>query len=77
MVFLLLTLNIFYTFFSVSIVDFEQVNVSWVTTGNGLHLQETTNQVASNSDGKAITFLDATDRKLHPYQILTLNVKLI
>ena len=29
--FLLLTLNIFYTFFSVSIVDFKQVNVRWVT----------------------------------------------
>ena len=28
LVFLLLTLNIFYTFFSVSIVYFEQVNVS-------------------------------------------------
>ena len=28
--FLLLTLNIFHTFFSVSIVDFEQVNVNWV-----------------------------------------------
>ena len=27
---LLLTLNIFHTFFSVSIVDFEQVNVCWV-----------------------------------------------
>ena len=25
-----LTLNIFYTFYSVSIVDFEQENVSWV-----------------------------------------------
>ena len=25
----LLTVNIFHTFFSVSIVDFEQVNVSW------------------------------------------------
>ena len=31
LVFLLLTLNIFHTFFSVSYVDFEQVNfVSWV-----------------------------------------------
>ena len=29
LVLLLLTLNIFYTFFSVSILDFEQVNVSW------------------------------------------------
>ena len=29
LVFLLLTLNIFHTFFSVSIVDFEQANVSW------------------------------------------------
>ena len=28
---LLLTLNVFYTFFSVSIADFEQVNVSWVS----------------------------------------------
>ena len=27
--FLLLTLNIFHAFFSVSVVDFEQVNVSW------------------------------------------------
>ena len=27
MVFLLLTLNLFHTFFSVSIVDFEQVNI--------------------------------------------------
>ena len=25
----LLTLNIFHTFFSVSIVDFEQINASW------------------------------------------------
>ena len=32
LVFLLLTLNIFHTFFSsVSIVDFEQVNISWET----------------------------------------------
>ena len=30
LVFLLLTLNIFHFFFSVSIVDFEQVNVSWL-----------------------------------------------
>ena len=29
-VFLLLTLNIFYTFSSVSVVDFEQENVWWV-----------------------------------------------
>ena len=29
LVFLLLTLNIFHTFFYVSIVDIEQVNVSW------------------------------------------------
>ena len=29
LVFLLLTLNIFHTLFSVSIVEFEQVNVSW------------------------------------------------
>ena len=29
LVFLLLTLNIFHTFFSVSIVDFEQVNATW------------------------------------------------
>ena len=29
--FLSLTLNIFYTFFSVSIIDSEQVNVSWET----------------------------------------------
>ena len=29
LVFLLLTLNIFHTFFSVFVVDFEQVNVSW------------------------------------------------
>ena len=28
-VFLMLTLNIFHTFSSVSIVDFEQVNISW------------------------------------------------
>ena len=33
LVFLLLTLKIFHTFFSVSIVDFEQVNVSWVYCG--------------------------------------------
>ena len=32
LVFLLLTLNIFDAFFSVSIVDFEQVNVNWVLT---------------------------------------------
>ena len=31
LVFLLLTLNVFHTFFSVSIVDFKQVNVNWVT----------------------------------------------
>ena len=30
LVFLLLALNIFHTFFSVSIVEFEQVNVCWV-----------------------------------------------
>ena len=30
LVFLLLTLNIFYTFSSVSVDDFEQVNASWV-----------------------------------------------
>ena len=30
LVFLLLTLNIFHTFFGVPIVDFEQVTVSWV-----------------------------------------------
>ena len=29
-VFLLLTLNVFHTFFSVSIVDFEQVSICWV-----------------------------------------------
>ena len=31
LVFLLLIFNIFHTFFSVSIVDFKQKNVSWVT----------------------------------------------
>ena len=30
LVFLLLTLNIFHTFFNVSIVNFELVNVNWV-----------------------------------------------
>ena len=30
LVFLFLTQNIFHTFFSVFIVDFEQVNVSWI-----------------------------------------------
>ena len=30
LVFLLLCLNVFHTFFSISIADFEQVNVSWV-----------------------------------------------
>ena len=30
LVFLLLTLNVFHSFFSASIVDFEQVNVCWV-----------------------------------------------
>ena len=30
MVSLLLTLNMFHSFFSVSVADFEQVNVSWV-----------------------------------------------
>ena len=30
--YLFLTLNIFQTFISVSIADFEQVNVSWVHT---------------------------------------------
>ena len=29
LLFLLLTLNIFHTFFSVSVVCFERVNVSW------------------------------------------------
>ena len=29
LLFLLLTLNIFYTFFCVSVVVFEQINVSW------------------------------------------------
>ena len=29
-----LTLNIFHTFSSASIVDFEQVNFSWVITGS-------------------------------------------
>ena len=32
LVFLLLNLNMFRTFFSVSIVDFELLNVSWVET---------------------------------------------
>ena len=32
--FLLLTLNIFHTFFNVAIVDFEQVNASWVILQN-------------------------------------------
>ena len=36
LVFLLLTLNIFHTFFSVSIVYFEQINISWITIGVGL-----------------------------------------
>ena len=31
LVFLLLIFNIFHTFFSVSIVDFKQKNISWVT----------------------------------------------
>ena len=31
LVFLWLTLNIFHTFFSVSLVDFGQLNVSWAT----------------------------------------------
>ena len=32
---LLLTLNIFHTFFSVSIVDFQKVNISWdIITGD-------------------------------------------
>ena len=30
LVFLLLTLNIFHIIFSVSVVDFERVNVAWV-----------------------------------------------
>ena len=34
LVFLFLTLNIFDIFFSVSIAEFEQVNVSWVKTEN-------------------------------------------
>ena len=34
LVFLLLTLNIFTPFSTVSIVDFEQVNFSWILTGN-------------------------------------------
>ena len=34
LMFLLLTLNIFHTFFNVVIVDFEQVNVSWVILQN-------------------------------------------
>ena len=32
LVFLLLTLNIFHTFSSISIVDFERINVSWVVS---------------------------------------------
>ena len=36
---LLLTLNIFYTFFSVFIVYFEQVNVCWVVKNPNSHLQ--------------------------------------
>ena len=32
LVFLLVTLNIFDSFFSVSIVDFEEVNISWVSS---------------------------------------------
>ena len=32
LVFLLVTLNIFHSFFSVSIVDFEEVNISWVSS---------------------------------------------
>ena len=34
LVFLLLTLNIFHNFSNVSIVDFEQVNITWVGLGN-------------------------------------------
>ena len=34
LVFLLLTLNIFHKFSNVSIVDFEQVNITWVGLGN-------------------------------------------
>ena len=41
LLFLLLTFTIFHTFFSVSIVDFEQLNVSWVgSLKNQLYLQE-------------------------------------
>ena len=32
LVFLLLTINIFNTFFSVSIVELEQVNINWVSS---------------------------------------------
>ena len=38
LVFLLLTLNIFHTFFSVSIVEFELVNVSWVIHQKYIHV---------------------------------------
>ena len=37
LVFLLLTLNIFHTFSSVSIVDFKKVNISWVYYGESEH----------------------------------------
>ena len=41
LVFLLLTLNIFHSFFSASIVDFEQVNVCWVNMERWENSKET------------------------------------
>ena len=38
LVFLLSTLNIFRTFFRVSIVEFEQVNVNWIIDQKYIHV---------------------------------------
>ena len=40
--FLLLTLNIFHTFICVSILEFEQVNVSWANNDRKIDLIELT-----------------------------------
>ena len=40
-----LTLNIFHTFFSISIVDFEQVDVSWAVTKDDTSAPQSHNNI--------------------------------
>ena len=54
LVFLLLTSNIFRTFSSVSIVDFEQVNVSWVTMLHFISMHSGILQQMIQNPGKAL-----------------------